>query len=104
MPKIQNRSISGFKIGYALVVEKVTATVTTKKTFFVTNKIRLSLRYTQRSKDGMMQWPEFCELLQCLTYWFQTFNQYDLDRSGFIEAQELGRVIREKYGMICFVR
>ena len=48
----------------------------------------------------MMQWPEFCELLQCLTYWYQTFNQYDMDRSGYIEAQELGRVIREKYGTV----
>ena len=46
----------------------------------------------------MMQWAEFCELLQCLTYWYQTFCQYDLDRSGFIESQELGRVIREKFG------
>ncbi len=47
-----------------------------------------------------MQWPEFCELLQCLTYWYQTFCEYDMDKSGFIEAHELGRVIREKYGKV----
>ncbi len=54
----------------------------------------------KRSKDGMMQWPEFCELLQCLTFWHTTFSQYDQDRSGYIEAVELGRVIRERYGSV----
>jgi hypothetical protein len=59
-------------------------------------KIMISM--LDRSKDGLMQWQEFNELLQCLTYWYQCFCQYDTDRSGFIEAHELGRVIREKFG------
>ena len=28
----------------------------------------------------------------------QVFNQYDIDRSRFIESAEIARVIREKYG------
>ena len=45
-----------------------------------------------------MDWEEFQELLQCLTYWHQTFSKYDVDRSGFVEAQELNRVLKEKFG------
>lgn len=41
-----------------------------------------------------MQWPEFMELQRCLLAWHNMFRQYDADRSGFIEAQELGNVIR----------
>lgn len=59
-------------------------------------KIMLSM--LDRSKDGMMQYQEFEELLQCITFWYQTFCQYDTDRSGFMEANELGRVYREKFG------
>ncbi len=66
---------------------------------FVGDRLRwFTLDSPKRSKDGMMQWPEFCELLQCLTFWHNTFCQYDQDRSGYIEALELGRVIRERYG------
>ena len=46
----------------------------------------------------MMQYNEFRELLQCLVFWYQTFCQYDVDRSGYIEAAELSRCIGEKFG------
>jgi len=59
---------------------------------------KIMVAMLDRSKDGMMQYPEFEELLQCITFWYQTFNQYDTDRSGFMEAHELGRVFREKFG------
>lgn len=45
-----------------------------------------------------MQYAEFMELLQCLNYWYSCFCQYDTDRSGYMDAGELGRVIREKFG------
>ena len=52
----------------------------------------------QRSKDGIMQYPEFKELLQCLSFWQRTFHSYDQNRTNFMEAHELGRCILEKYG------
>lgn len=45
-----------------------------------------------------MQWNEFMELQQCLVAWFRVFQQYDSDRSGFIEANELVNVITNLYG------
>ncbi|XP_059152493.1 sorcin-like isoform X2 [Physella acuta] len=51
-----------------------------------------------RSQDGFMQWNEFLELQQCLVAWFKVFCQYDFDRSGFIDASELTRVIRQLFG------
>lgn len=50
-----------------------------------------------RSKDGLMQFAEFRELLQCLVYWHHTFCQFDANRSGFIEAPELFSIIKNKY-------
>ncbi|KAL4222162.1 hypothetical protein ACF0H5_018202 [Mactra antiquata] len=47
-----------------------------------------------RNPDGFMQWPEFLELQQCLLAWHHLFKQRDLDRSGFIESEELIGVIR----------
>ncbi|KAK3771293.1 hypothetical protein RRG08_024372 [Elysia crispata] len=51
-----------------------------------------------RSQDGFMQWSEFLELQQCLVAWYQVFCQHDVDRSGFIDANELIRVIRHLFG------
>ncbi|RUS72558.1 hypothetical protein EGW08_019677 [Elysia chlorotica] len=51
-----------------------------------------------RSQDGFMQWSEFLELQQCLVAWYQVFCQHDVDRSGFIDATELIRVIRNLFG------
>ena len=59
-----------------------------------------SLTVAKRSRDGIMQYPEFRELLQCLTYWQRTFMTYDQNRSNFMEAHELGRCILENYGTI----
>ena len=50
-----------------------------------------------RSKDGLMQYPEFLELLQCLVYWHQTFCQFDADRTGFIDANELFNIITNRF-------
>ncbi|GFN75353.1 sorcin [Plakobranchus ocellatus] len=52
----------------------------------------------QTSQDGFMQWNEFLELQQCLVAWYQVFCQHDFDRSGFIDATELIRVIRHLFG------
>nr|XP_022303569.1 sorcin-like isoform X2 [Crassostrea virginica] len=51
-----------------------------------------------RSGDGFMQYNEFMELQQCLIAWFRVFQQYDSDRSGFIEANELVNVVTNLYG------
>lgn len=59
---------------------------------------KIMLAMLDRSKDGIMQFREFQELLQCLTYWANTFREYDRDNSGFMEAHELSRVIQERYG------
>ena len=53
----------------------------------------------KRSKDGMMQYPEFRELLQCLNFWYQVFIQYDTNRTGYMEANELGRCIQQRLRM-----
>ena len=45
-----------------------------------------------------MQYNEFMELQQCLIAWFRVFQQYDSDRSGFIEANELVNVVTNLYG------
>ncbi|XP_064614371.1 sorcin-like isoform X2 [Liolophura sinensis] len=45
-----------------------------------------------------MQYQEYLELQQCLVAWFNVFHQHDADRSGFIEAQELSRVIKGLFG------
>ncbi|GFR90510.1 sorcin [Elysia marginata] len=45
-----------------------------------------------------MQWSEFLELQQCLVAWYQVFCQHDVDRSGFIDANELIRVIKNLFG------
>ena len=44
-----------------------------------------------------MQYKEFQELLRCLGYWLQTFNEFDHDGSRYIEAHELGHCIKDKY-------
>ena len=46
-----------------------------------------------------MQYPEFKELLQCLNYWYQVFVQYDTNRTGYMEANELGRCIQQRLRM-----
>ena len=48
--------------------------------------------------DGSMQWSEFMELQQCLVAWHRVFCQHDSDRSGFIDAAELIRVIKQLFG------
>lgn len=58
----------------------------------------IMLAMLDRSGDGFMQWNEFMELQQCLVAWFRVFQQYDSDRSGFIEANELVNVITNLYG------
>ena len=45
-----------------------------------------------------MQWNEFLELQQCLVAWYKVFRQHDVDQSGFIDASELIRVIRQLFG------
>lgn len=56
------------------------------------------LTAVQRDRNGIMGWPEFLELQKCLVYWYRTFCQYDGDRSGYIEANELFNVIKHNYG------
>ena len=58
---------------------------------------KIMIAMLDRSQDGMMQWAEFKELLQCLVYWHQTFCQFDVDRTGFIEPSELFNVIKNKF-------
>jgi len=58
---------------------------------------KIMIAMLDRSKDGMMQYPEFRELLQCLVYWYTTFCQYDVNRSGYIEAHELNNCISQKF-------
>lgn len=53
----------------------------------------IMLSMLDRSGDGFMQWQEFVELQQCLIQWHQVFTQYDHDRSGFIEANELVNIV-----------
>lgn len=50
-----------------------------------------------RTQDGIMQYPEFRELLQCLVYWHQVFVQYDSNQSGYIEASELANIIKQRF-------
>ena len=50
-----------------------------------------------------MQYNEFMELQQCLIAWFRVFQQYDSDRSGFIEANELVNVVTNLYGQYLFL-
>jgi len=59
---------------------------------------KVMIAMLDRNKTGMMEFNEFNELLQCLTYWHQCFCQYDTNRSGFIEAHEIGRCFSEKFG------
>ena len=59
----------------------------------------ISLTLSQRNKDGIMQYPEFKELLQCLICWQQMFRTCaDRDGSGYVEANELLNVIMTKFG------
>lgn len=58
----------------------------------------ITLTLVQRNPDGFMQWPEFMELQRCLLAWHNMFKQYDADRSGYIESNELGNVVRA-FGM-----
>lgn len=57
---------------------------------------KIMIAMLDRSKDGMMQYPEFRELLQCLNFWYQVFVQYDTNRTGYMEASELGRCIQQR--------
>jgi Ca2+-binding EF-hand superfamily protein len=45
-----------------------------------------------------MQFEEFMELQQCLIAWYNVFRQHDSDGSGFMDAQELLRVIKQLFG------
>ncbi|KAK7109332.1 sorcin-like isoform X2 [Littorina saxatilis] len=58
----------------------------------------IMLAMLDRSKDGFMQWEEFMELQQCLVAWYKVFKQHDADGSGFMDAQELTRVIKQLFG------
>ncbi|KAK2163893.1 hypothetical protein LSH36_72g00001 [Paralvinella palmiformis] len=60
---------------------------------------KIMIAMLDRSKDGMMQYPEFRELLQCLNFWYQVFIQYDTNRTGYMEANELGRCIQQRLRM-----
>ncbi|XP_074659204.1 grancalcin-like isoform X2 [Tubulanus polymorphus] len=59
---------------------------------------KIMIAMLDRSKDGIMQYNEFRELLQCLVYWKQTFDEVDVDRSKFVEANELLNTIMQRYG------
>ena len=50
-----------------------------------------------------MQWQEFVELQQCLIQWHQVFTQYDHDRSGFIEANELVNIVTNLFSKYIFM-
>uniref|UniRef100_A0A1I8GQN4 EF-hand domain-containing protein n=2 Tax=Macrostomum lignano TaxID=282301 RepID=A0A1I8GQN4_9PLAT len=58
---------------------------------------KIMLAMLDRSRDGVMQYAEFRELLTCLLYWHRTFQEYDRDRSGFIEANELHNIISSRF-------
>lgn len=53
----------------------------------------IMLAMLDRSNDGFMQWNEFQELQQCLVQWFNVFRQYDTNRTGFIDANELINIV-----------
>ncbi|XP_064649796.1 uncharacterized protein LOC135501566 isoform X2 [Lineus longissimus] len=59
---------------------------------------KIMIMMLDRNKDGIMQYGEFKELLQCLLHWHQLFTTYDLDRSGFVEANELLNITMRKFG------
>ncbi|XP_013404159.1 sorcin [Lingula anatina] len=59
---------------------------------------KIMIAMLDRDRNGIMGWNEFSELLKCLVYWYQTFCQYDVNRSKYIEASELHTIISTKYG------
>ncbi|XP_064643855.1 sorcin-like isoform X2 [Lineus longissimus] len=60
---------------------------------------KIMIMMLDRNKDGIMQYGEFKELLQCLLHWHQLFKTCaDQDGSGFVEANELLNIIMRKFG------
>ncbi|XP_002741663.1 sorcin-like [Saccoglossus kowalevskii] len=55
---------------------------------------RVMIAMLDRDMTGKMGFNEFKELWACLSQWKQTFINFDRDRSGTMDAQELAAVIR----------
>ena len=48
-----------------------------------------------RDNTGTINVNEFCELWKYLGQWRQTFDRYDVDRSGNISQQELASALQQ---------
>lgn len=58
---------------------------------------KIMLAMMDRNRNGIMNYSEFRELLNCLVYWKTTFQEFDGDRSGYIEANELHNCIVSRF-------
>ena len=53
------------------------------------------IKMFDRDNTGTINVNEFCELWKYLGQWRQTFDRYDVDRSGNISQQELASALQQ---------
>lgn len=53
------------------------------------------IKMFDRDNTGTINVNEFCELWKYLGQWRQTFDRYDVDRSGNISQQELSSALQQ---------
>jgi len=57
--------------------------------------VQLMIKMFDRDNTGTINVNEFCELWKYLGQWRQTFDRYDVDRSGNISQQELASALQQ---------
>lgn len=61
---------------------------------FNINTVNMMIRMFDRDGNGTIEFNEFASLVGYVEQWKQCFQRCDLDRSGFIDAQEMQQALR----------